>query len=123
MFENRIDSIYQASLLASLQYQGDSNDCGPYTIATVINALLKLQIDPSDLALEMARPVWRGIFLVIRRIPNWATFPWGMVDIFRVYGLKASWKLFTPIDYLIDKLKKLLTNPLAFAKHIISYKK
>jgi len=106
MLENRIDSIHQASMLASLQHQGDSNDCGPYTIATVINALLKLQINPSTLALEMTRPVWRGIFLVIRRIPNWATFPWGMVDIFRDYGLNASWRLFTPKEYLIEQMKK-----------------
>jgi hypothetical protein len=88
------------NILASLQYQGSSNDCGPYTTATVINALRGLNIDALALADEMDRPVWRGPMFVVRRVPNWATFPWGMVDVFRSYGLKANWRFFTSQDHI-----------------------
>jgi hypothetical protein len=41
---------------------------------------------------------------VVRRVPNWATFPWGMVDIFRSYGLNASWRFFSSTGTLIEGL-------------------
>lgn len=99
-----IESPHSSILLASLQFQGTSNDCGPYTTATVLNALRKLDIQAADLAQQMNKPIWRGPILVVRRVPNWATFPWGMVDVFRSYGLLASWRPFTPIQYLFKAL-------------------
>lgn len=99
-----IESPHTSVFLASLQFQGTSNDCGPYTTATVLNALRGLDIRAADLAQQMNKPIWRGPLLVIRRIPNWATFPWGMVDVFRSYGLQASWHPFTPVQYLFETL-------------------
>jgi hypothetical protein len=98
-------SPHADSLLQSLQYQGSSNDCGPYTTATVINALNDLNLNAGHLADEMDRPVWRGPLFVVRRVPNWATFPWGMVDVFRQYGLSASWGPLRGFDYLVENLE------------------
>lgn len=91
-------------LLSSLLYQGTSNDCGPYTAATIINALLGLNVEASILARDMDKPIWRGIFPKIRRIPRWATFPWGIVDVLNQYGLSASWQLMGKTQDILNHL-------------------
>ncbi len=88
----RIVSPYTDRVLATLQHQRGSNSCGPFTTATVIHALCGERLDGFELAQEMNRPAWRGPLPVIRRIPNWATFPWGMVDVFHRHGLQAAWR-------------------------------
>jgi hypothetical protein len=93
-------SPHHQIILDSLIYQGNRNDCGPFTTATVINALRGLNLDALQLSDEMDKPVWRGIVPVVRRIPNNATFPWGMVDVFKMYGLHARWRLFSKPEYL-----------------------
>lgn len=90
--QGEIQSPHLHQVLSALQYQRGSNHCGPFTTATVINALCAERLDGARLAEEMNHPAWRGPFPVIRRIPNWATFPWGMVDVFRQHGLRASWQ-------------------------------
>lgn len=97
-------SPYKDKILNALQYQGQRNDCGPFTTATVINAMRGLSLDAIQLSDEMDKPVWRGIIYVVRRIPDWATFPWGMVDVFRSYGLHARWRLFSATKYLKEYL-------------------
>lgn len=99
-------SPHVAHLLGALQYQGQSNDCGPYTTATVINALLGLSLEAAELAQQMNRPVWRGPLFIVRRIPNWATFPWGMADVLRQYGLNACWRPFASVAYLLRGLQR-----------------
>lgn len=99
-----IFSPHKDEILNALQYQGKRNDCGPFTTTTVLNALQGLSLDPIQLSDEMDKPVWRGIVYVVRRVPNWATFPWGMVDIFRSYGLHAKWRLFATTQYLKESL-------------------
>jgi hypothetical protein len=99
-----ITSPHQSIILENLQFQGNTNDCGPSTTATVINALLDRGLEAESLAAEMNKPHWRGLILVIRRIPNWATFPWGMVDVFRQHGLDASWRFKATPEYLKDAL-------------------
>lgn len=77
------------------QYQGRSNDCAPHTIAIGVNAIRgQALLQAEEVAKLMNKPRWRlGLMpLVIRRIPNWATFPWGMVDVFRDYGVRARWR-------------------------------
>lgn len=106
MFSHPIRSPHATALLNSLQFQGKSNDCGPFTIATVLNALRNLEIQAPELASLMDRPAWRGPHLVIRRLPNWATFPWGIVDIFRSYGLSAKWKMFVKPIQMLEKLDR-----------------
>jgi hypothetical protein len=97
---NPLQSEYTKVILDNLQYQGSSNDCGPYTTATVVNAMREQDLVGDDLAEEMNKPRLRGIFPIIRRIPNWATFPWGMVDVFRDYDLQARWWFRVPVSYL-----------------------
>jgi hypothetical protein len=92
------------SLLDSLQFQGQRNDCGPFATATVVNALRGLRVDPELLAREMDKPIWRGSRFVIRRVPRWATFPWGIVDALKTFGLDATWRPFATRAYLKREL-------------------
>jgi len=77
------------------QYQAQSNDCAPHTIAIVVNALKGQELLKGDeVAKAMNKPRLRlGILPLIRRIPDWATFPWGVVDEFRQHGIKARWRM------------------------------
>lgn len=95
-----IHSPFADSILAALQHQGRSNDCAPFTVATVLNALLELNLDGRQLGRMMDRPRWSAHGLVVRRVPGWATFPWGMVDVMREYGLEACWRLFARTECL-----------------------
>jgi hypothetical protein len=100
----QILSPRSAILLEKLQCQGQSNDCGAYTSATVLDALLGLDIKGDDLANEMEKPVWRGLIYLVRKIPNSATLPWGMEDMFQSHGLKARWRFFSNENYLRGSL-------------------
>jgi hypothetical protein len=101
----RILSPYGPALLLNLQCQGYTNNCGPYTTATILNTLCDTDLDGGAVAEEMNEVRWRGIFPVVRRLPNSATFPWGMVDVFLRHDLSASWSFFTPIKELLEMLK------------------
>jgi hypothetical protein len=100
----RIASRHTDAVLTALQCQGKSNNCGPFTTATVLNAVLGRNFSGAKLAALMNRPVLRGRRLVVRRIPNWATFPWGMVDVMREQGLDAHWRFLASREYLIKGL-------------------
>lgn len=89
-----------SNILNALQCQGQSNDCGAYTTASVLNAMCGANLKGDDLATEMERPVRRGILPLVRKIPNSATLPWGMVDVFRSYGYRSNWRIFTKTEYL-----------------------
>jgi len=93
-------------VLAEHQHQGRSNDCGPFSAAMVINAFSLHRINPVELARNMDQLRWNGILPVIRRIPNWATFPWGLVDVLRMAGFKAKWRPFGSTDGLIRILEE-----------------
>jgi hypothetical protein len=47
----------------------------------------------SALARQLDRPVWRGLWPVVRRVPRSATFPWGIVDALAASGIPARWRL------------------------------
>lgn len=61
-----------------------------------------LPITGNDLGLMMNSVRWRGIFPIVRRISNWATFPWGMVDVLREQQLSARWLIFQKLSTLIS---------------------
>jgi hypothetical protein len=76
--------------------QGDSNDCGPHVVAMLVNFWQGQDlIDASAVARAMNRPILRPGWppLVVRRIPNWATFPWGITDMLASHGVPARWRL------------------------------
>lgn len=75
--------------------QGDTDDCGPHAVAMAVNYWHGRTILAADaVAREMNRPRLGLGFppLVVRRIPHWATFPWGMTDMLRQYGIPARWR-------------------------------
>lgn len=84
-------------LLRYHQYQGQSNDCAPFSAAIVINTVRDAVVASGrQLAQDMNRPrVGRLGPLpvpVVRRIPNWATFPWGVADVLRQYSVACRWQ-------------------------------
>ncbi|GAB4529054.1 MAG: hypothetical protein Fur0018_15390 [Anaerolineales bacterium] len=99
-----IVSPHLQALLKAHAHQGESNDCGPYTIAIVVNALQGTRLEPKEMSRRMNRPRRRGALLVVRRIPNWATFPWGAADALREHGLPARWRVFANQEALLHGL-------------------
>lgn len=70
------------------KYQGQTNDCGPFSVAIVANALLAGEVvQPQALAQEMDA---RGL---PERIPGWVMFPWALAFAFRRLGLRARWRV------------------------------
>ena len=83
--------------------QGRTNDCGPHAAALAINFWHgEPRTDPHALARMMNRPrLGPGLIpLVVRRIPHWATFPWGIVDVLRQQGIAARWRFFAAEEQL-----------------------
>jgi hypothetical protein len=80
------------------EFQGRTNDCAPFCVAMAANALLgEARYRAAEVARELDKPVWRWWPpppLLYRRVPHWATFPWGPTDILRRMGLRAGWRLF-----------------------------
>lgn len=78
------------------QFQGGTSDCAPHTVAIVVNAIRDQPLLEGDsVAKAMNAPRWRLNpipRLVVRRIPNWATFPWGIVDELMANGIPARWR-------------------------------
>ena len=100
-----IVSSHTDRIISAHQYQGSSNDCAAFSLAAVLNGFEIDHILGSDLARAMDKIHWHGILPVIPRIPGWATFPWGMVDVLRDYGLNAYWRVFTPQAKLLELLE------------------
>ncbi len=100
-----ISSPHLQALRKAHVHQGESNDCGPYSVTIVVNALRAAGLQPRQVAREMNRPRLRGALLVVRRIPNWATFPWGVADALREYGLPARWRVLAREENLPARLK------------------
>ncbi len=72
-------------------HQGRSNDCGPYCVSIVSNALGGTsRAEAQSVAEEMARWDRRS---VPERIAGWATFPWGVARALRRRGLQARWRI------------------------------
>ncbi len=92
------------------EYQGATNDCAPFCVAMAANALLgEARYRAAQIARELDRPVWRWWPpppLLYRRVPGWATFPWGPADILRRMGFRARWGLFGSEERLRQNLRE-----------------
>lgn len=102
-------------------YQGATNDCGPYCVAIVGNTFRDLTVvDPVLLAKSMAS--WRRLFIPAR-VPQWATFPWGIVWAFEELGFEARWRVFSSRKRLYRNLRSviativLIGEPFRFKDH------
>ncbi len=98
-------SPHSEAILAAHQFQGQTNDCVPFSIAMVANGLRGLNVDGKELGQEMNRVHWRGMLPVIYRMPNWAAFPWGMTAVLKDYGFPAKWRLLQNAVHLVEKIK------------------
>ena len=91
------------------QYQGYTNDCGPTSVAIAVNALLgERALEGPDVAKEMSRVIfaWRPFpHIVVPRIPDWATFPWGIVYYLQKQGFRARWRPFGTLERLERNLR------------------
>jgi hypothetical protein len=97
-------SIYSDDLREAHQFQGLSNDCGPFCAAIVSNALKGTSLWGDELAIEMNKPYRWGFIPIPRRIFHWATFPWGVVNVLKSNGLAARWKMFKRAKDLQENL-------------------
>jgi len=90
------------------QYQGVTNDCGPTCLAIAANAVRgREELEAVRVAQEMNRLglAWRAFpYLAVSRIPNWATFPWGIVHTLRKRGIPARWRPFGTVERLRKNL-------------------
>ncbi len=96
-----LDSYYQ--------HQGDSNDCGPHVVAMAINFWRGTEeLDGHAVAQIMNRPRVQAAWfpLVIRRVPNWATFPWGIADMLRQHDIPARWRLYATEEHIQRALRE-----------------
>lgn len=90
-------------------WQRDTNDCGPHVVTMALNFTRGTrELDALSMARAMNRPrIGGGVPpLVVRRIPGWATFPWGIVDMLRLHDVPARWRLFASEAHLIRALSE-----------------
>ncbi len=104
----RLDRLHGRALASYHVWQRATNDCGPHVVTLALNFTRGRHdaFDAPSMARAMNRPRIGGGFppLVVRRIPGWATFPWGMVDMLRLHGVPARWRLFAGEGDLIRAL-------------------
>jgi len=104
----------QIPLPAYHRYQGNTNNCGPYTLSIVGNALVdEERFDPDIVAEEMNR-----VSLVARpfphpfvsRIRNWATFPWGITRYLQEHGFQSRWRTRGTLERLFANLHQQIAT-------------
>lgn len=106
-WSSQATSAHLDAVLSRHRHQRGANDCGPFSAAMVIGALDDAVIDPVALAREMDRPRRGGplgLVPMIRRVPDNATFPWGMADVLRAHGLDARSRIGMRAGELADLL-------------------
>jgi hypothetical protein len=88
------------------QFQGKSNDCGPYSASIVISALKKRILLGKSLSKYFDDYPIQRRFPFFFRIPGWATFPWGITATLKQYGIKSKWKILNRKKDLISSLSQ-----------------
>jgi hypothetical protein len=81
------------------QWQGPTNDCGPFSAAIVTNALLDTHVADGPLVAQSMTGR-----TIPERIPNWATFPWGVVRALRRMAVRARWHVGASESKLVQNL-------------------
>lgn len=122
-----IQSFYTPKYMQNHQFQGQSNDCGPYCTAVLVNLLKGTNLDGETIGQKMNKVAWNGPLPVVQRIKNWATFPWGVVHQLKSYGISARWQAFTNPNLLFANLVQNIhtiviigeIHPIAWAHYLI----
>lgn len=100
---------HSRSLAAYHQWQGQTNDCGPYVVTMAVNfwhGQTLLEAQAVARAMNRPRLGWGFPPVVVRRIPRWATFPWGIADLLRQHHLPARWRILASEKALQDALRE-----------------
>lgn len=97
-------SKYTEVLLQNHLFQGYTNHCGPFCTAIVLNTVKKSNIAGETIVEIMNKPSWNKLTPSIKRIPNGATFPWGIVETFSEFGIPSTWQAFSSFTKLEDEL-------------------
>jgi hypothetical protein len=88
-----IKSPFINDLIHSHQYQGKTNDCGPFSASIIVSALKKQILLGKSLSKYFDDYPVQLRFPFIYRIPGWATFPWGIAAALKQYGIKSKWNV------------------------------
>lgn len=88
------------------QFQGNTNDCGPYSASIIISAINNRVLQGKSLSKYLDNYPARLKFPFFLRIPGWATFPWGITSILKQYGIHSHWQIFTSESHLINILSQ-----------------
>ncbi len=95
--------LRQAEICQYHQFQGNTNDCGPFSIAMAVSLFhgLPNYADGKAIARRMNR------YPLLARVPGWATFPWGIAWFVRQhFGIHARFSVFTSESSLLENLER-----------------
>jgi hypothetical protein len=101
-----IKSPFLNDLISFHQYQGKTNNCGPYSASIIVSALKKQILLGKSLSKYFDDYPVQLRFPFIFRIPGWATFPWGIAAALKQYGIKSKWNLLVSTKDLISALSQ-----------------
>ena len=94
----KFTSKHTSTLTEKHQFQGYTNNCGPFCTAIAISYLTSNPVGGDQIAQEMNVIQWFKFPLSIKRIPNSATFPWGIVEMLKKHGVKSRWHIFSNLS-------------------------
>jgi hypothetical protein len=99
-------SPFASRFLFAHQFQGKSNDCGPYSAAIAIYALTGLFISGQQIAEDTNRRFISRQPPFLNRIPYNLTFPWGVGAIIKEYHCLAKWFFLYKEKNLIHEIQQ-----------------
>jgi hypothetical protein len=99
-----IKTPYFTQLQASHQYQGKTNNCGPYCAAITAKALGFQNADGLKFSNALHTYRWKGILPIFQRVPKSATMPWGTTYLLQLQQLNSRWEPFATEYDLLSNL-------------------
>jgi len=98
---------YKTPIYQYHQYQGNTNNCGPMSLAISMNAFVHEEtFNGENIAMELDHWIKHFPKLIIPRISNWATFPWGLVQYLRYQKIPGKWSLSGSSEKLKENIKR-----------------
>lgn len=101
-----ITTPYFKQLQAAHQYQGKTNNCGPYCAAITAKALGFEQAKGIEFTNSLNPIRWKGILPIFQRIPSSATMPWGTTHLLNILQLRTRWRPFATERDLLESLQE-----------------
>jgi hypothetical protein len=85
------------------EFQGNTNDCGPFAIAMAVSLFRGLPHYVEGKAVAH----WMNRYPLLARIPGWATFPWGVAwFVRRKFDIHARLSVLTSEESLFENLER-----------------